>query len=266
MKRLIHYENTFMPELRDLVEGDALFTVLYDVLSGDCNDIFTDGENIIICYSAAPYPVWVWCKDEYSLKNLMAISECVKENFPLTEHNVIMSHGLIDKLACIDKYYEGYKIKTNLLVYSLDKICNIQKCDGKLEIAEAKDLETLAMMWQESAFEMEGYQLSLTQCLDDVEYMIDNEMLYAWRNYDGEIVSIACMAELGIFNKISGVYTVPHHRRCGYAINLVRRLTELILNKNLTPVLYTNGEYIPSNDCYKKIGYYQVGRLKMITK
>ena len=39
-----------------------------------------------------------------------------------------------------------------------------------------------------------------------------------------------------------------------------------ILDENLIPILYTNGGYSPSNECYKKIGYYQVGRIFNIQK
>jgi len=33
------------------------------------------------------------------------------------------------------------------------------------------------------------------------------------------------------------------------------------LDDGLIPILYTNGDYVASNDCYKKIGYVQVGKL-----
>jgi predicted GNAT family acetyltransferase len=71
---------------------------------------------------------------------------------------------------------------------------------------------------------------------------------------------------IGEFGKVAAVYTVPKHRRLGYAINLVGELTRMIMREGLVPALYTDGGYSASNECYKKIGYKQVGRLLMVNK
>lgn len=267
MKKLLHYEGCGAPELQAMVEGDVSFSVLYNIIGGECDHIFTDGEEVIICHSNPPYPVWAWCKDIENAENVEAIGKCIKENFPLTEYDIVIDERLMEKLSEVDEYFGGYKVKTRLLSYILDKVNDIDRaCDGRMEMAEYKDLETLANMHKDAAFEMEGFDLTLDNCREDVGYMIEDVNLFVWRNDDGEIVATATREDVGKFGKISVVYTLPEHRRRGYAINLVKGVTELLVNDGLIPALYTDGEYSASNDCYKKIGYQQVGKLIIVNK
>ncbi len=267
MKKLQHYMNTDKEELQALIEGNVSFSVLYNILGGECDHIFTDGEEIIICHSNPPYPVWVWCKDGLSVNNISATSECIKKNFSLDEYNIVIDRELIERLAQMDEYFADYKVKTKLFSYRLDEINDIDKnCDGRMEMAEYRDLETLAHIWKASAFEMEGYDFSLDECREEIECMIDCDRLFVWKNDDGEIVAMANKGRIGEFGKVAAVYTVPKHRRRGYAINLVKRVTELIIDEGLIPALYTDGEYSASNECYKKIGYRQVESLYIVNK
>ena len=44
-----------------LLERDlCAFSMLHKTLSQPCERIVTDHERMILCLSAAPYPVWVW--------------------------------------------------------------------------------------------------------------------------------------------------------------------------------------------------------------
>ena len=267
MKKLLHYEGCGVPELQAMVEGDVSFSVLYNIIEWECNHIFTDGEEVIICHSNPPYPVWAWCGDIENAENIEAIGMCIKENFPLTEYDLVIDERLMEKLSEADEYFGGYKVKTRLLSYILDKVNDIDRaCDGRMETAEYGDLETLAYMRKAAAFEMEGFDLTLDNCREDVGYMIEDGNLFVWRNDDGEIVATANREDVGKFGKVSAVYTLPEHRRRGYAINLVKGVTELLVNDGLIPALYTDGEYSASNECYKKIGYYQMGKLIIANK
>lgn len=265
MKKLDHYMNTDKEELQALVEGDVSFSVLHNILSGECDHIFTDGEEVIICHSNPPYPVWVWCGAKRKVANIDVIGRYIKEHFPLDKYDIVIDAELMRWLVESDRYFKPCKLKTVLYSYRLDKVNDIERaCDGRMEMAEYKDLETLAHMHKDAAFEMEGYDFSLDKCREDMEGMIDDERLFVWRNDDGEIVAMASKGETGKFGKVSSVYTLPEHRRRGYAINLVRGVTQLIMNDGLIPTLYTDGNYSASNECYKKIGYQQVGMLVIV--
>ena len=96
--------------------------------------------------------------------------------------------------------------------------------------------------------------------------MLGEKALFAWRKDSGEIVSLTARGDQPPYSKITSVYTLPQHRRKGYAINLVYAVTETILADGLIPILYTDAGYAASNACYQKIGYQQVGSLCSICK
>lgn len=46
---------------RELFAADGLaFSVLYNIVNKKCTLVLTDHERFIICYSAFPFPVWIW--------------------------------------------------------------------------------------------------------------------------------------------------------------------------------------------------------------
>ena len=48
-----------------LLDSDRYtFFVLRQIMGGNCDLLLTDHEKMIICYSGAPYPVWIWTPDD----------------------------------------------------------------------------------------------------------------------------------------------------------------------------------------------------------
>ncbi|MBQ8834080.1 MAG: GNAT family N-acetyltransferase [Oscillospiraceae bacterium] len=90
---------------------------------------------------------------------------------------------------------------------------------------------------------------------------MERKTLFTWRNDAGEIVALTAKVDNGPYSRITSVYTLPGHRRKGYAIHLVHKVTETILADGLVPTLYTDANYRASNACYRKIGYQEVGNL-----
>ncbi len=267
MKTLKHYKKTAVPELAKLLAGDVSFIVLANIVHEDCNDIFTDGKNLIICYSTPPYPVWVWCNDIENPENIDAIRQCIKAYFPLDKHNIIVSNEIVAKLREIDDYFSDLTEKMELFSYRLDKY--IDPCypiDGKMEVADIKDIEILSVMWKDMALEMEGFELEINECREAVEERMKDGNFYIWRNDEGVIVATTTRGRIEEFGKVSSVYTLPEYRRRGYAINLVSIVTQLILGDGLIPALYTDGGNNASNGCYKKIGYVMVDKLINVYK
>lgn len=267
MKRLKHYQGTAMEALAELVAGDVSFTVLAKILGYDCDHIFTDGESAIVCHSNPPYPVWAWCKDADDIYSVQAIGSAIRKFLPLESYNVNIAGDVFEKLRKIDPYFENAQCKMELLSYRLDEFIDAgYAVDGKAELADIKDIDFLSKVWQDMAMEMEGFRFSIEECRERVEGMIKDKALYLWRNGEGKIVATTSKGQIGEFGKVAGVYTLPEYRRRGYAINLVSKVTRLILAEGLIPTLYTDGGYTASNECYKKIGYVQVGRLLTIKK
>lgn len=266
---LTHYQNQGGVLDARLLDADAVtFSVLISILQNPCTDIYTNHESVIICYSFPPFPVWVWVKDPGCDKDVDSIGRCLKEAFPLEDgHAYNLSQALLEQLQEKDPYFRGGGIKMGLLSHRLDQINPIcHPCDGGIAPAEEKDLDYLTQLWHDMSYEMEGFRLEETHCRNRVlSHMVSGGM-FTWRNGSGEIVALTVRADAGKFSKLSAVYTLPEHRRKGYAINLVHKVTESILADGLIPILYTNADYGASNACYRKIGFTQVGKLVTVIK
>ena len=261
MKKLFHYEKCAVPELRELICDDVSYTVLSNIVGNTCDHIFTDGESIIICHSNPPYPVWIWCNDPKN-DNIEMVRKCIKEFFPLENYSVIIPYEILHELKAADSYFEDVRLKMELFSYRLDDIQSINyPCDGQMALAEMADIDALAKIWQDMSREMEGFEFDAETCYGRVKELIDDKAFFVWRNGEGKIVATASKGKIDKFGKVAAVYTLPEERRRGYAINLVHGVTEAILGEGLVPTLYTDGGYSASNECYKKIGYVQVGRL-----
>ena len=261
--QLIHLKNTSNKDLLKFVEGNITYFVLHRILQNDCTDIFYNNKSVIICYSNPPYPIWVWCKDANEKSDILSIANCIKANYPLEEnYNVIMSYDVLEQLKKYDRYFENVSFKMELFSYQLRGLNEINYvCDGRATLAKIEDLNIIASMFKDMYYEMEGFIFDIEECKEKARNLIMFNQLYAWKNKSNEIVALTSKKIEGNYGSIASVYTVPKERRKGYAINLVHTVSKELLANNITPILYTNGNYIASNECYKKIGFEQIGRI-----
>ena len=266
---LQHYKNQAYPELSTLMEEESIpYSVLMKILQEPCQDIFTDHENVVVCYSNPPYPVWAWCRDLEDEKMVMDIALCLKEQLPLdTVRSCIMPSALVERLKKADDYFGDVKPGMGLLSYRLDHINAINHvCEGYMSLVKKDEIPVLIDVWHDMHMEMEGMDQSREHCAKTIDRMVSGKNLFAWRIGNGKVVALTGRGNQGRYSKITSVYTLPEHRRKGYAINLVHGVTKMILDEGLIPILYTDAGYKASNECYQKIGYKQVGSLVSICK
>lgn len=261
---LQHYQN--QSDLADLplLEEDAVtYAVLIAIMQQPCTGICTNHQSVIIAFSRAPFPVWVWVEDPACDEDVDAVAACLKRAFPAEAgHTYNLSEPLWDRLKERDPYFRTLGVKMGLLSYRLDRINEMDRhCDGEMVPAGEADMDYLIALWRDMCLEMTGNEYDEAYCRDRVTAHMAGNNLFTWRNAAGEIVAIASRADTGRYSKVGSVYTVPHQRRKGYAINLVHRISGLILADGLTPILYTDAAYSASNGCYQKIGYQKVGSL-----
>lgn len=261
---LQHYRNQSCPQVASLMEGEAItYSVLIKILQGECTDIFTDHEKVVICYSSQPWPVWVWCKDNSMVGEIGA---CLKAHFPVEKgYDIIMGYDLLEQLRQEDDYFRKAGNKMGLLTYRLDRINTIDyPCEGHMDLVREEEISSLVGVWQAMHMEMEGRRSTPERCRETISRMVGEKILFAWRLKDGTIAALTGKGDQPPYSKITSVYTLPEHRRKGYAINLVHGVTRTILDDGLIPMLYTDAGYEASNACYQKIGYNLVGRLTSI--
>lgn len=266
-KNLEHYQKQRCPQDRVLLAHDPVtYAVLITILDIPCSHIYTNHESVVIAFSGAPFPVWVWVKDSEVDEDVDCVAECLRTAFPLEEgFDYNISYELLERLKGRDPYFAKIGTKMRLLSYQLNRLNPINEqqytCKGYAALCEEKDLELLAKYWHDMSVEMEGFEHEEAYCREHVMTHIKENGLFAWHDENGVIVALTSRNNNGAHCKVGAVYTVPAHRRKGYAIKLVHHVTEMILADGLIPILYTNADYGASNDCYKKIGYEEVGSL-----
>lgn len=262
---LAHYANAPVPEAAALLQGDdtITFSVLANILQIPCAHTFTDHETVILCHSTPPYPVWVWCRDTDCTESVAAIASCIREHFPAEDgFRWNMTYSLLEALQKSDPYFAGLSTAMGLLSYRMDELLPVtHPCDGYPEPARAEDLDYLCKLWHDASLEMEGFDHDDAFCRAKVKTHLELGTLYTWRNTEDTLVAMVGRGSTPPFGKIGPVYTLPEHRRKGYAMNLVYAVSAGILRDALTPILYTDAHYPASNACYQKIGFRQVGAL-----
>ncbi len=138
-----------------------------------------------------------------------------------------------------------------------------RKTMGEFRIATHQDLEQVVDGL--SAFGAESGLCTRDQ-RDPVEIapvLIEEGRVGLWC-VCGEMVALCYESVLGETLCLSGVYTLPHHRGQGYGAALVLEMTRRAKARGLTPVVYADMAYPPSNALYGSLGYTRVGELVMV--
>jgi len=246
----------------DMLKGDELtFSVLMTTVNTGVECVFTDHKSIIISYSCAPYPVWVWCRSDIDDKSISKIAACLKGAFPLDqgfEYN--LSCDLFERLRRSDPAFADMKIKLDMIIMQCTQMRYAPdgKTKGHRRLAAEWDFDFLVQCGLDFELEAEGKEITVQIAEQRARKAIDNGRFWIWEDGDGYPVATASCDDLG---RIGSVYTLPAHRRNGYAYHLVGQLVESALQRGIQPFLYANGNYPNSCGCYRKIGFEQIGRI-----
>ena len=262
--------DTFADE-RDfsLLEQDRYtFFVLRRIIGGSCCTLLSDHENLIICFTGEPYPVWIWTADG-------APAEIMEKAYRLAAENGFISNGRRFNMKydlaeyMIRRAAEDGKelsVSTNMFAYDCpEPVAPSVKADGDIHRCTAEDLDELAefldMFHREIGIDRKdaaGYRT-------DANAFIDSGNMFLWKNAQGISVASCKYAPDGMMASINLVFTRKAYRRKHYAENLVYRVSTIVKEAGFTPMLYTDADYTASNACYEKIGYVLRGSLCTVT-
>lgn len=268
MKSLIRYTSAVTPSLLGLVAEEAEYVFLADALEGEEAEIFSDGKSAIICSPSDSAPVWAWSDGAASDKTVSAIAEIIRRRFPLDRYDLVTDEELAERLRRADEYFGEMQVGRELIACVLDelRLDGYRMGRGRCAIAVYTQRDTLAKMWQTAAKEMEGYDFPIEKCRENAEILIDDNRYFVWLDESGEIVSGVTVNYVGKFANIATLYTPKEHRRQGYAMNLICCVADMLIGEGYTPMLYTYSDNTAAIECYKKLGFYPVGRLIKFTK
>ena len=200
-----HYKFEAKPELVNIIDEPVTFAVLKKILHFPCTDIFTNGQTFVICYSNAPYPIWIWCKRPYDEKDTKLIADILKVEFlDKGDFRLIISEDLLTELAKTHHVFAKMTEKMQLLSYELRTILPINHpCDGHMRKVQIEEIDTLAQLYKDACMEMEGHDFTLEHCKNMVTNFVQNDSLFVWVNYDGNIVATTSTSADGNYAKIA---------------------------------------------------------------
>ena len=240
------------------------FFVLRRIIGNNPELLLTDHQRMIICYTCAPYPVWIWTPDDMSEAEMEKVYQTVKNNSLLDgNHRFNLKYELAEyfiKRAKEDG--QNLSIITNMFAYDcLNPLKPENLAKGQLHRCEMKDLDELvkflSLFHQEIGIDQKdqaGYRI-------DAEDNINSGNMYFWQDEKGNNVASCKYSPTEDMASINLVFTLPEYRRQHYAENLVYQVTIAAQENGYIPMLYTDADYVASNACYEKIGYILRGKL-----
>ncbi|MBO4688019.1 MAG: GNAT family N-acetyltransferase [Clostridiales bacterium] len=258
--------DTFVDE-RDqkLLEADQYtFAVLRRIMGAETQILLSDHENVIICFTGHPYPVWIWMPDSATAEEMERVYMLAKDKGLLNgDYHFNIKYDLAEYFMRRSAE-DGQKmhISMNLFAYDCpDPIRPAEKAEGALHRCTMDDLDDLVDIIELFHQETEIDQLNREQYMEGAKGILQGENMYFWKDAEGRTVASCKFAPSGKLASINLVFTYPDHRRKHYAENLVYEVTKIARDEGYIPMLYTDADYVASNSCYEKIGYILRGKL-----
>ena len=248
-----------------LLENDKYtFFVLGRIMAGTPKLLLSNHKNLIICFSGAPYPVWIWTPDNASAADMEYA------------YQTIVSHGLLDGTHTFNLKYDlaNYFIKraaadnktlsitVNMYAYDCPELVESPTpTDGHIHQCTNDDIDELVNFLDLFHREVNHDQKDMAGYRADAVEHIKAGSVYFWRDTNGNNVACCKLTPNGDLAAINLVFTHPEFRRKHYAENLVYHVTRHAHDSGYMPMLYTDADYTASNACYEKIGYILRGKL-----
>lgn len=258
MEKIWRYENAANVVNTALLEPDKLtFSLLIQVLGTPCRKILTDHARVILCYTAPPYPVWVWVPDDAKEEELEQVRQCIRIEFPPEEGFCFTTKCALAEYLIRKEREEGREWATqiNMLAYDCPRLLPPERrVDGALALPTLEETERVAELLKGFLWDAERVTMTEEQLRENARRRILSGRLYLWKNGEGTPVALCGWKEKG---RVRPLYTAPAFRRKGYAARMLYEVTEKLMQMGFSPYLYTDADDAASNHCCRMLGYVQ---------
>lgn len=238
------------------------YYIACQILDGDDPIIYSNEKDYFLIRSSNSHPVWIWTRDDIDKSLVREIEEVIK---------LFLVNDIKDKFTCKKEFYD-LLVKDNFHLLNTtdyfemnslhcEKTKEPKKSDGNINKATLDDLEILTEYWYQDNLETSDNTITLENAKKDVLNMINKGTTYVLRNKNDKIVCMSSYTTVDNLARINHVFTPKEERGKAYCANLIYRLSNMLLNNNLIPMLYTDYNYIPSNKSYMNVGYISDGVL-----
>lgn len=247
-----------------LTEKDRYcFNLFYRIREDAGAFIATDGSTCILAQSNPHTPVWIWLKNSPDEKSRVEISSILRERFSACGRIAVNAYepyteALLRSFA--NSEHAEYRINKRLNVYACPSVHPVQKRGRMLPAAPCYQ-EEIAQLITVMMRDADLQEPDREEARQYAEGKSVSGSLFLWENEEGKIVSMTDITHrTERYARLNAVVTAREHRGQGYAEMLVSSVTQL-LQDGLTPMLYADAGYPPSNAVYRKIGYVKQGEI-----
>lgn len=239
-----------------LLERDlCTFSMLHRILPQPCEKIVTDHARVILCHSAAPFPVWVWLPKDAGEEELARAYQLMRGEFPGCAFNVGRALG-----EYAEKQGMGVSMRMN--AYACDVLRpQSRRAAGHFCVAAMADAPLVGEWIGRFRVECGLGGLYAEGCRSEAERIIGERRLFLWKDEAGTPRAMCSVREDGGAATLALVYTEENSRRRGYAAGLVWGVTQALLAQHIRPMLYADADYAASNACYRSVGYAPQGEI-----
>ncbi len=226
----------------------------------------SDEESFIIAASATYHPMWIWTKDGISsskIEELLSRLINIAQNFP--QFLFIAKDDITIK---IEKHFEKHGFcpfkKTYMESFECKEIIPAKNSEVIIEKPTDEDIIEVAIALRQNEFEIFGVDAKINVFLPIAAEELRNPYFYIIKE-DGIIASMATgKYEDENHIAVSKVYTKEKYRNKGYAGAIVAHISKIILDKDKTPILYTDKDNPYSNKAYINVGYEKRGSVTRV--
>ncbi len=268
MIKKINPNNKIFQSLEFLKDIDK-YQIMIKNFSNPLLQLYSDESNYVICRGENQYPAWIWTKDNIDISILNELEQAIRM--------FILEEGKT-KFTCKEEIYEKLLSDNFVEINTKDeedyfkmgflkclKTNDLVKEDVILDRPNERDLDVLTNYIFEfnnmMGDNIKDRGFTIEQAIEKAKEFINEDTSYVLRNIDGKIVSMAHYLISGKYGKIGEVFTDDNERGKGYAAYLIKKISDIILEKKLIPSLYTDYNYPNSNKAYINAGFIPEGYL-----
>ncbi|MGF2616686.1 GNAT family N-acetyltransferase [Rossellomorea vietnamensis] len=257
--------------LREEAENNLPLGLLDQIRTGRYEDpflaVYKEGETIHAVFVRTPPHYLIVTVFDYD--KVAAIGQAMWE---YTEEKSLRLPGFIGNTMAVEplaefwseKTQKPYEVNMRQRIYKLQSINDIEISQGRMELADEKDIELVTEWLQGFTEDTPETPIPKEDARKRAAEMVEEDSVFLWK-VDGVPVSMARQArktDNGV--TVNFVYTPRDCRRKGYGRSVVAKLSEKLLQTNQFCTLYTDLDNPTSNKIYMEIGYEPVCDSKMI--
>ncbi len=253
------------PVFERLITGrdEITHNILFRIRESECADVWTDDDACVMAQSSPSTHVWVALRrapDDALCEEIaghVARALTVNPDVGVTI-NEALGEGVLTRVE--RALSRVRRTVMPMVAYGCFQTKDVP-VSGAAGIPEEGDRATVASLVGQLSLECEGTVMTAEQEDDFARAHIGSERLLLWRD-GGRVVAMARLAhQTERYARIATVFTDRAFRNRGYAGMVVKTLSDRLLARGVTPMLYADARNPASNRAYQRIGFEETGRV-----